>query len=62
MLVLNRSVDEAILIGNDIRILVIANGRDYVRLGIDAPRHINIVREELLNDDRRRIRHERKDS
>ena len=44
MLVLTRRNDEAIHIGNDIviRILDIRNGR--IRLGIEAPREIPVVR------------------
>ena len=47
MLVLTRKVDEKILIG-DIVVTVTEIRGDRVRLGIDAPRSINIVRGELL--------------
>lgn len=47
MLVLSRKVGERILIGNDIIITVVRIGPGTVRIGIDAPVSLNIVREEL---------------
>lgn len=48
MLVLSRKPGERILIGSDVKITVIRIGPNSVRIGIDAPGHLNIVREELL--------------
>jgi len=48
MLVLTRKVDEAIRIGNDIVITVISIDKKNVRIGIDAPEDIMILREELV--------------
>ena len=48
MLVLTRKVDEKIVIG-DIVVTVIEIRGDRVRLGIDAPRSVNIMRSELLS-------------
>lgn len=47
MLVLRRKKDESLLIGGDIRITVIDCASDGVRLAIDAPKHVSILREEL---------------
>ena len=47
MLVLSRQLDEKILIGPDIVITVVAIRGDKIRLGIDAPEGLNIVRAEL---------------
>ena len=47
MLVLSRKPGERILIGKDIRITIIRIGPNSVRVGIDAPETVNIVREEL---------------
>lgn len=47
MLILRRKKDESLLIGGDIRITVVDCGSDGVRLAIDAPKHISILREEL---------------
>jgi carbon storage regulator len=48
MLVLTRKLDEAIVIGDNIRIQVVEIDRGKVRLGITAPRDIPIYREELM--------------
>ncbi len=47
MLVLSRKPGERILIGDDVAITIVRIGPNTVRLGIDAPRDKNIVREEL---------------
>lgn len=46
MLVIGRRKNEAIRIGDEVRIIV-ARG-DRVRIGIEAPAHINVIREELI--------------
>lgn len=51
MLVLSRKPGERILIGPDVKITVIRIGPNSVRIGIDAPGHLNIVREELCFDE-----------
>lgn len=51
MLVLSRKPGERIHIGPDVKITVIRIGPNSVRIGIDAPGHLNIVREELLTGD-----------
>jgi len=48
MLVLSRKPQERIFIGDDIIVTVLESDCNKVRLGIDAPTHINIVREELV--------------
>ncbi len=49
MLVLSRKLSEAIIVNNDIRIVVteIANGK--VRIGIEAPKNVPVHREEVQN-------------
>ena len=47
MLVLTRKIDEAIRIGDDIVVKVIDIDKNVVRLGIEAPKEIAILREEL---------------
>ncbi|MBX3451446.1 MAG: carbon storage regulator [Planctomycetaceae bacterium] len=47
MLVLSRKPGEKILIGSDVTVTIVRVGPNTVRLGIDAPRDMNIVREEL---------------
>lgn len=47
MLVLSRKPGERILIGDKVAITIVRIGPNTVRLGIDAPRDMNIVREEI---------------
>ena len=47
MLVVTRKKDEKVIIGNEIEIQVLRIGRDNVRLGIKAPAHISIYRQEI---------------
>jgi carbon storage regulator len=47
MLVLSRKVGERILIGENIAVTVVRIGQGGVRIGIDAPNDMNVVREEL---------------
>ena len=46
MLILTRRVGETIVIGETIRVTVIKTKGHYVQLGIDAPKHVTIKREE----------------
>lgn len=48
MLVLTRKLGERIFIGRDIVITVADLKRGLVRIGIDAPEHVRIFREETL--------------
>lgn len=47
MLILRRKKNESLLIGENIRITIIDCASDGVRLAIDAPKQISILREEL---------------
>ncbi len=48
MLILSRRAGEAIRIGGNVRVVVMATGDGSVRLGIDAPGDVTILREELV--------------
>tara|TARA_R110002111_G_scaffold191869_1_gene258133 strand:- start:24569 stop:24772 length:204 start_codon:yes stop_codon:yes gene_type:complete len=50
MLVLSRKPGERIRIGDDVTLTIVRIGPNSVRLGIDAPRSMSIVREELCID------------
>lgn len=50
MLILGRKVGDAILIGDGIRVVVLASDRGGVRLGIEAPSNVTILREEIVSD------------
>ena len=54
MLVLTRKVGEKILIGDDIIVNVIEVNRGNIRIGIDAPNNVSILRYEVYE----RIREE----
>jgi carbon storage regulator len=48
MLVLSRKLSEKIVIDGEIVITVVKIDRNQVRLGIEAPAHIPVFREEIL--------------
>ena len=56
MLVLRCRIGERFCIGDDIRIVVLGVNGNQVRLGIDAPKHIAVHREEIY---RRILKQER---
>ncbi len=49
MLVVTRKLNEAIVIGDGIEVVVLRNGRDGVRLGITAPPHVPVHRREVYD-------------
>jgi carbon storage regulator len=53
MLVLSRNVGEILCIGEDVQVKIIDIRGDRVRIGIEAPREMSVVRSELLRRDER---------
>lgn len=51
MLVLTRKKGERILIGDDITMVILGEDRGQFRVGIDAPKDVKILREELADSD-----------
>lgn len=49
MLILYRKKGDAIVIGDNITVSVVESGTDGVRLAIDAPREVSIMRKELMD-------------
>ncbi len=49
MLVLSRKKDEVVIIGDDIKVMIVDIRGDKVRLGIDAPKEITVHRQEVYN-------------
>ena len=49
MLVLSRKTSQRITIGGDVVVTVLRTDRGTVKLGIDAPPEVKVVRGEILN-------------
>ncbi len=47
MLILTRKIGESIIIGDDIVVKVIETGKNNIRIGIDAPKEISVLRQEV---------------
>jgi len=50
MLVLARKLDESIVIGDNIVVKIVSIENGVVKLGIDAPKEISIIRDELIQE------------
>jgi len=50
MLILQRRPDEAVLIGDDIRVVILQSDGGGVRIGIEAPSDVSILREEIVDE------------
>ncbi len=48
MLVLTRKKEQSIIIGEDVEIMVLGVSGDKVRLGITAPREVDVFRKEVI--------------
>lgn len=48
MLILQRKKEQALTIGDNINITVLEIGNDWVKLAIEAPRDVSILRTELI--------------
>ena len=51
MLVLSRKVDETIIIGDNISITILQSKGNRVRIGVEAPRNVRVLRGELPPSD-----------
>jgi carbon storage regulator len=56
MLVLSRKLSESIIIGDNVRITVVGISGNQVRLGFEAPKEVQIYREEIRDQGPRRER------
>jgi carbon storage regulator len=50
MLVLTRRAGESVMIGNDVTITVLEARGEVIRLGIQAPREVQVHREEVFRE------------
>jgi carbon storage regulator len=48
VLILTRKVEQGIVINNEVLVRVLSIDGERVKIGIDAPRSISVLREELL--------------
>ncbi|NLM22374.1 MAG: carbon storage regulator CsrA [Peptococcaceae bacterium] len=53
MLVLSRKAGQSILIGHNIEVRIIEIQGDQVKIGINAPKDISILRKELMDEVRK---------
>lgn len=47
MLVVTRKTDESLIISDNIEITVLEIGKDKVKIGVNAPKEVKIIRSEL---------------
>ena len=52
MLVLSRNVGESIVVGGNITVTIVEVNNNQIRVGIDAPKSIPILRKELIEQSR----------
>jgi carbon storage regulator len=50
MLVISRKINEKIKIGDDIEIVIVSIDKNQVKIGIEAPKNLTILRSELLEN------------
>lgn len=50
MLVLSRKINQSIMVGDNVRIVIVAVDRDQVKLGIEAPREVPVHRSEVYEE------------
>lgn len=48
MLVISRKVGESLILSDNIRITITSMSNDKVTIGIDAPKEVKVIREELM--------------
>lgn len=52
MLVITRQPGSSILIGDDVKITILEVSGDKIKIGIDAPKQVRIMRSEVLDTER----------
>ena len=49
MLILTRRVNEKLMVGDDVTVTVLSISGNQVRIGVTAPRHVPVHREEIYD-------------
>ncbi len=52
MLVITRQPGDSILIGEDIKVIILEVSGDKIKIGIEAPRSVRIMRSEVLDTEK----------
>ncbi|MEN8207107.1 MAG: carbon storage regulator CsrA [Pseudomonadota bacterium] len=47
MLILTRRMNETLMVGDDVKVTVLSINGNQVRIGVQAPRHIPVHRQEI---------------
>ena len=50
MLVLSRKMNQSIMIGDNVRVIVVSVDRDQVKIGIEAPKDVSVHRSEIYEE------------
>jgi carbon storage regulator len=50
MLVLSRKMNQSIMIGDNVRVIVVSVDRDQVKIGIEAPLDVSVHRSEIYEE------------
>lgn len=53
MLVLTRKTGQKLIIDNDIEVVILETRGESVKIGINAPKHVSVFREEVYEEIRR---------
>ncbi len=47
MLILTRRIGETLMVGDDVKVTVLGVNGNQVRIGVDAPKNVEVHREEI---------------